>query len=119
MKYSVMLVEDEPLIAMLYEDIVVDSEFEILEVHVCNAAALAALATVSPDIVIVDYNLHDGPCLPVVARLKETGTPFIVATGYDDNVDPELGANVWLTTPFRDEDVLSALRAAGTEVAKV
>jgi DNA-binding response OmpR family regulator len=113
MKYSVMLVEDEPLIAMLYEDIVVDSEFEILEVHACNSDALKSLERVSPDIVIVDYNLHDGPCLPVVARLKERGTPFIVATGYGDEIDPELGANVWLTKPFRDEDVLSALRTAG------
>jgi DNA-binding response OmpR family regulator len=84
MKYRVMLVEDEPLIAMLFEDILSNSEFEILEVHACNADALKALQRVSPDIVIVDYNLHDGPCLPVAARLKENRTHFIVATGYDE-----------------------------------
>jgi DNA-binding response OmpR family regulator len=108
----VLLVEDEPLIAMLYEDIVQDTRFQIIETMMCNEDALKALDQYRPDVVIVDYNLTDGPCLPVVAKLKAMSIPFVVATGYGDNVDPELGSARWLVKPFKDEDVLQALHEA-------
>lgn len=108
----VLVVEDEPLVAMLYEDIVQGTPFEILEVLMCNADALKALDQSQPDIVIVDYNLADGPCLPVVHKLKRLAIPFIVATGYGDSTDPELGSARWLIKPFRDEDLIRALNDA-------
>jgi DNA-binding response OmpR family regulator len=105
-------VEDEPLIAMLYEDIMHGSAFGVVDVIMCNSEAVAALDETRPDVVIVDYNLTDGPCLPVVRKLRELSIPFIVATGYGDNVDPELGSARWLVKPFTDQAVLDALREA-------
>lgn len=110
--FRVLLVEDEPLIAMLYEDIVQGTRFEIIETLMCNQDALKALDADRPDVVIVDYNLTDGPCLPVARRLRDLHIPFIVATGYGDNHDPELGSARWLVKPFKDEDVISALQEA-------
>jgi CheY-like chemotaxis protein len=107
--FTVLLVEDEPLIAMLYEDIVEGTPFKITDVLLCNADALVALDRLRPDIVVVDYNLTDGPCLPVVRRLRQLSIPFIVATGYGDHTDPDLGSVRWLEKPFRDEDLIRAL----------
>lgn len=112
MAIRVLLIEDEPLIAMLYEDIVLESSYEIIETLMCNAEAIAFINRERPDIVIVDYNLSDGPCLPVVRKLHELDIPFIVATGYGDDRDPELGSCRWLVKPFKDVDVLDALDEA-------
>jgi DNA-binding response OmpR family regulator len=109
-KKRVLLVEDEPMITLLYEDVLQDSEFELVASLTCNRDALAWIDKCTPDVAIVDYVLSDGPCHPVVDKLKELSVPVLVASGYTD--PPEGWEHVtWLEKPFPAERLLSAVRS--------
>lgn len=104
----VLVVEDEPLIAMLLEDFVdmlghavvgpVDTASE--GVRLVEAGAL--------DFAIIDVNLRDGPSWPVADALKARGLPFVVATGGHVETPPLAHAGApQLAKPF----TLDGLRA--------
>lgn len=82
---NILVVEDEPLIAMMLEDFL-----DILGHRVAGSAdnVEGALALVADggaiDAAIVDVNLRGGEtCWPVADALAERGVPFVVATGGD------------------------------------
>lgn len=77
----ILIVEDEPLIGLALADAVLDGDgrpigpvptvTEALEIIDCHAVGAA----------IVDGSLADRDVTPVVLRLLETGTPFVIFTG--------------------------------------
>ena len=79
---SILIVEDEPLIAMMLEDFleslghVVGATCESVE------EALEKVDAGGFDVAIIDVQLKDGKHVwPVADRLAEEGTPFVLATG--------------------------------------
>jgi DNA-binding response OmpR family regulator len=107
---TVLLVEDEPLIALLYEDVLQDTEFTLTDVAVCNKTAIASLAANPPDLAVVDYFLEDGPCLALVEKLREIGVPFVIVSGHEEAGDDALVGVPWLPKPFEGDVLLGALR---------
>jgi DNA-binding response OmpR family regulator len=77
----------------------------------CNRDAIDLLAATQPDVVKVDYNLRDGPCLPLVAKLVEMSIPYLIASGYGAPPDVELEGAPWLVKPFSPDGLLRRLRA--------
>ena len=75
-----LLLEDEPLIALDIEQTLAEAGFDVTTVSSC-ADALDWLEVCRPDVVIVDIIMRDGPCHEVVARLVEDGIAFIVHSG--------------------------------------
>lgn len=81
----VILVEDEPLVAMMMEDLLTDLGCEI-------AASLGSLATAMAwleaseeriDGAVLDVNLGGGETVfPLAEALRRRGVPFAFATGY-------------------------------------
>ncbi|WP_374579169.1 response regulator [Phenylobacterium sp.] len=81
----VILVEDEPLVAMMMEDLLTDLGCEIAASFGALEAALAWLAAqdTPPDGALLDVNLGGGETVfPLAQRLREQGVPFVFATGY-------------------------------------
>lgn len=79
---SILIVEDEPLIAMMLEDFL-DSLGHQVAASCDNVAdALAQVASGGFDVAILDVRLKDGEHIwPVADALADAGKPFVIATG--------------------------------------
>ena len=78
---TIMIVEDEPLIAMMLEDFLDSLGHEVLETCETVSSALHCLKSQKPDLAILDVNVAGEAVWPVAARLRELGIPFALATG--------------------------------------
>ena len=112
----ILVVEDEPLIAMMLEDFL-----EVLEKHIVGtadsvASALALIDAGEIDAAILDVNLRGGEKSgPIADSLAARSIPFVFATG--GSADSELGAHSHrprLQKPFTMDGVAKALDALGT-----
>jgi DNA-binding response OmpR family regulator len=108
---QILIVEDEPLIAMMLEDFL-----EVLDKQVAGSAdtvdgALAALRAGGVEAAILDVNLRGGEkSTPVAEALAEAGVPFVFATGGgDDSVDPRFRDRPRLQKPFTMDSVAKVL----------
>lgn len=82
----ILIVEDEPLIAMMLEDFLQSLGHEVAAVCESVAEARAAIADRDFDIAILDVNLQGESVWPVAADLRDRGVPFVLASG--GHVDP-------------------------------
>jgi CheY-like chemotaxis protein len=79
---SILIVEDEPLIAMMLEDFLDSLGHEV--VGTCDSVeeAIEKVNQGGFDVAIIDIQLKDGKHVwPVADRLAAEGTPYILATG--------------------------------------
>lgn len=78
---SILIVEDEPLIAMMLEDFI-ESLGHVPAGSAGNVEeALSCVDRGGFDVAILDVNLGSSECWPVADRLAALGIPFILATG--------------------------------------
>ncbi|KQW70680.1 hypothetical protein ASE17_17550 [Phenylobacterium sp. Root77] len=81
----VVLVEDEPLVAMMMEDLLADLGCEVAASFGSLAPAMAWLDRQDPlpDGAVLDVNLGGGETVfPLAEALRARGVPFVFATGY-------------------------------------
>jgi CheY-like chemotaxis protein len=81
-KLTALLVEDEPLVAMMMADVLSDFDFTVLGPFASVDRAIAAVDGASLHVALLDINLRGEMVYPVAARLRELGVPFIFMTGY-------------------------------------
>lgn len=115
-KRSILIVEDEPLIAMMLEDFLESLGHEVVGCCETVEEALDRVQAGGFDLAIIDVQLKDGKRVwPVADRLKQGGTPFIVATGgHIDPPPPEHAEAPVLSKPYTIEAIGPALdRACG------
>lgn len=83
----ILVVEDEPLIAMMLEDYLDLLGRQVVGVADSVASALLLVQAGGIDAAIVDVNLNGGEkCWPVADALAAAGVPFVVATGGGDDM---------------------------------
>jgi CheY-like chemotaxis protein len=79
---SILIVEDEPLIAMMLEDFLEALGHRVAANCDTVADALGHVASGGFDIAILDVRLKDGEQVwPVADALADAGLPFVLATG--------------------------------------
>ena len=79
---SVLIVEDEPLIAMMLEDFLDSLGHSVVGTAETVADALARVDEGGFDVAIIDVHLKGGEHVwPVADQLVAKGLPFILATG--------------------------------------
>ena len=93
----ILVVEDQAPIALQLEDILVDSECEIVGPASRIGQALKLLDEKTVDAAVLDLNLAGEMVYPVADVLDSRGLPYMFATGY--------GASI-LTEPYRRKPVL-------------
>jgi CheY-like chemotaxis protein len=106
----ILVVEDEPIVGMLIEDIL--AEFGCCHVDVAPSVdtALDAMAEERPDFAILDVNLNGARSYPVADFLKSRAIPFIFMSGYGSSaLDDAYADTKILQKPFRPVDLESAL----------
>ncbi|HEV7659360.1 MAG TPA: response regulator [Allosphingosinicella sp.] len=113
---SILIVEDEPLIAMMLEDFLESLGHNVIATCDSVAEALGHVEAGGFDVAIIDVQLKDGEKVwPVADRLAEKGTPFVIATG--GHIEPPPAAHAGapiLAKPYTIDAVDPALdRALG------
>ena len=105
-----MIIEDQALIAMSVEAYLEDAGFEVQTVT-SIAQARAWLMDNTPEFVILDFMLKDGPATDLASELQGRGIPFIVYSGYARHLGLPCALQEvpWLEKPTRREDLLKAL----------
>jgi CheY-like chemotaxis protein len=101
---SILIVEDEPIIALALEDLLVGQGATVHHAsHLEDAHRL--LASVD-----LDVKVHGCLSYPVATELKERSIPFIFATGYGDGSHPEEFECVpTIAKPYSAEEIGRAL----------
>ena len=111
----VLIVEDEPLVAMLLEDMLSDLGCIVAGAAstLAEAVALASDAGAAIDVAILDVNLGRDSSAPVAEALAARGAPFVFATGYGESGVPEaFRGRPTLQKPFGMHDVARMLAKA-------
>ena len=106
----VLLVEDEPIVAMLAEDMLDAIGCVVILTVSTVADAGAAIASLSFDVAMVDLNLDGDDGLVVAAAVSKRGIPCLITTGYDgQSATREQPAAMVLMKPYLLADLEAAL----------
>lgn len=109
---TVLVLEDEPLIAMSIVDELENAGFSVATAMSCEEAT-SWLDANSPDAVVVDIVLRDGESCSVVSRLVDARIPFVVHSG--DPADTHAGTpyetGLWVSKPSAGSDIVQALES--------
>ncbi|MEN9709252.1 MAG: hypothetical protein RIQ68_1660 [Pseudomonadota bacterium] len=109
----ILIVEDEPMIAMTLEDMLGDAGCRVAGTASQIADALQLIAGGGIDGAVLDVNLGAEKIGPVADELARLGSPFIFTTGYGAPGVPHAHAGQQIVQkPFRSEDLAQALARA-------
>jgi CheY-like chemotaxis protein len=108
---AILVLEDEPVIALTVEDLLLDAGSEPVIVT-SLASADAVLGRRAFDLALLDVNIGGARSYALAAKLKSRGIPFAFATGYGDALHGEECAGVpTVTKPYNLADIEGALAA--------
>jgi chemotaxis family two-component system sensor kinase Cph1 len=107
----VLVVEDEPLIGMVIEDVILELGWEIVGPASTLKEALTLVSCAVIDYAILDVNVSDGQSYTVAELLADRGVPLLLATGYDCSTFPErFRKEGCLNKPYSAEQLEKQLR---------
>jgi CheY-like chemotaxis protein len=108
---TILVVEDESLVAMLLETILEDMGCATLGPVSTVDEALSVVRDDQPfDGALLDVNVAGKEVFPVAAALKERGVPFVFSTGYGEGGLPEeWRGHPTIQKPFTEDAVQQAL----------
>jgi CheY-like chemotaxis protein len=110
---AILVVEDEPLIAMMLEDFLDALGYRLAATVDGVSDALAQIEQGGFDAALLDVNLRDGETSwPVAEALRTRGHPFVLATGGGSDGVPEQFTNVpVLAKPYTLDGVKDAFES--------
>lgn len=107
----ILIVEDEPLIALMLADMLADLGYQVAASVTQVAEALTVLTDVTIDIALLDVNIGAQKIDPVADLLAARGTPFIFTTGYGNaGVPANYADRAILQKPFHINDLEKILQ---------
>ena len=111
---SILIVEDEPLIAMMLEDFLDSLGHSVVGIAETVEDAMARVDQGGFDVAIIDVHLKNGEHVwPVADRLAEQNLPFVLATGGHIEPPPSKHASApVLSKPYTIDAIEPALQAA-------
>lgn len=114
----VLVVEDEPMIRLLLDDMLSDLGYTMAAEAGRLDEALSVAKRGEFDVAILDVNLNGQPITPVVDILVARGVPFVFVSGYARRGIPEeLNRIPLLQKPFQVEGLARALAAVAAKPA--
>jgi DNA-binding response OmpR family regulator len=107
----VLVVEDEFMIGLDIGQQLANAGFEVVGPATSVAKALRLVAQPGCDVAVLDVNLNGETCEPVAERLRASGKPFVMLTGYSpDNLQSSFEGVTILTKPPCAADLLADVR---------
>ena len=108
----ILIVEDEPVLALHLEELLVDAGFAIAGIAAKLDKALALIERGACDAAIVDTNLAGVSASPIASALTARGVPFIVLSGYSSEQLPDaFSTAIFVRKPCRPAQIIQALNA--------
>jgi DNA-binding response OmpR family regulator len=109
---KILVVEDEPLLAMLLEESLAELGHEISGSAATVDQALEMIAAEQPDFGLLDFTLaDDATSAPVAAQLRAARVPFVYLTGHRSLPPGEVMTSApLLMKPFTLDQLQTALR---------
>jgi DNA-binding response OmpR family regulator len=119
--HHLLLVDDDPLLRRSLTFQLQKADFTVTAVGTAGDA-LTALATHTPDLVLLDIGLPDVDGMELLRRFREsTSIPVIFVTArvaeLDEVLGLEMGADDYITKPFTNEKLLARIRSVLRRVA--
>jgi CheY-like chemotaxis protein len=106
----VLLVEDEPLVATMVAEMLLEAGAAVVGPAYTLDAALELVRLVGLDAAVLDVNLRGAAVWPAADLLAARGVPFLLATGYGRNLDRGThGAAPVLAKPFSPNALVAAV----------
>lgn len=106
----ILIVDDEPMIALLMEDWLGELGHDVAGPARDVASALALIGSAPLDAAIVDVTLGKETGYPIAERLAERKIPFVFATGRaEGSLQPPFADAPMLTKPFDFAAVQAAI----------
>jgi DNA-binding response OmpR family regulator len=118
-KTSILIVEDEPMLAFVLEEFLIESGFNVVGIAGRLNTALALIESCIFDIAILDANLAGISAGPAALALTARGLPFIVISGYlPEQQTAAFSGAPRIQKPFRPDQLVHVLRGilAGNDV---
>lgn len=116
---SILLVEDQLVIAMDAEMMLAGKGAGTVETAASPAEALRKLANFNPDAAVLDVNLGTETSLSVADELVRRKIPFVFATGYGDNIMvPQSFSAPTIRKPYDEQTLSRALNSAIRSASK-
>ncbi len=104
----ILIVEDEPLIALELEQALIATGFSVVGPVGTVGGALKLIETEQVDAALLDANLAGHPVDEVAAALTRANIPFAFATGHDREGLPQSFASApILRKPFNSAEVVA------------
>jgi DNA-binding NtrC family response regulator len=108
----ILILEDEPMIALSLEDVLIDAGFAIAGVVGKLDKALALIESGACDAAIVDANLAGVSASPAAIALAARSLPFIMMSGYSKEQMPgEYPRAFFLSKPCRPDLLIETLNS--------
>ncbi|KAF0121824.1 MAG: two component response regulator [Xanthobacteraceae bacterium] len=113
-RQRILIVEDDPFIAMDIEAAVLEDLGPRTEVIVVDSLREAqAVAVDAVDCALLDVDVVGGKTFEVALKLREHGTPFAFVSGsLPSDLPAELTGATFVRKPFHSRDILGFVSAA-------
>ena len=109
---KVLVVDDEPLIAMLLADWLEEQGVEVIGPAHTVAQAMALIEEGKVDAAVLDVSLAEGKSYAAADLLASKGIPFAFATGHGaEGIDPRFKDIQIISKPFNFDGVQKMLAA--------
>ena len=112
MPSDVLIVEDDAIIALDFEDTILDIGVKAVRTAGSAVRALELIAERAPDFALLDVGLASGNSFSVAERLHALQIPFVFVTGYgrDIGLPPRLNDTQMLPKPCTRDLLEATLR---------
>jgi CheY-like chemotaxis protein len=111
---NVLVLEDEPLISMLTEDMVTELGGKVVGPFARIAAAREHVANgvAGINLALLDVNLNGERSTGFAKELRTLGVPVVFCTGYDEaGIEEEWRSTPTLRKPFSEPELVKAVSA--------
>lgn len=113
---KILIVEDDPFIAMDLEDIFSDEGYEVLGPIASVEVGLKILQSEQPDIALLDYNLGRETSIPIARALASKEIPFLFLSGQIERVviGHDLPKTTVIAKPFAPQKIIDFVQSLTT-----
>lgn len=119
MPNDVLIVEDDPIIAIDFEDTVLGFGVKTVRTAPNVAKALAMIADRAPDFALLDVSLISEKSFAVAERLEALKIPYAFVTGYgaDTLLPTAFAAKPRLPKPYSTDALYALLKGGGNDAS--